>query len=99
MFTAEDCNDFLQTRNLDMICIDCGEDTDTSNSYYMVQDQLWQQAVPDPEEANNHVLCLPCLERRLGRELNALDFIEAPVNKPDHVRNQLLLKRITTPPP
>lgn len=56
-------------------CQDCPTDTSNDN-YYMVNNALWKQAHP-----NEHgMLCLPCLEKRVGRRLALSDFIEAVIN-------------------
>src|SRR5262245_59046254 len=59
-------------------CIDCGKDTDSSQEYYMLHDDLWRQLVRRPHRKG--MLCLDCAERRLGRDLNAADFKNVPVN-------------------
>jgi len=59
-------------------CYDCGEDTSVMNEYYMVWDALWLQAMPD---ADDEMLCIGCLERRLGITLTKWDFTYAPVNQ------------------
>lgn len=67
-------------RHLNMDCIGCGVDTDALNEFYMVTDELWKKAVPDKHEQENSVLCIGCLETRIGRQLVASDFTDAPVN-------------------
>jgi hypothetical protein len=57
-------------------CLDCQIGTMDLNQYYMVHDELWLQANPD----DDGMLCFKCLEIRLGRELRAADFTDAPVN-------------------
>ena len=58
------------------ICLDCGVNTHEINEYYMVTDELWESAVPEIDG----MLCIGCLERRIGRHLNKFDFIDCPVN-------------------
>lgn len=53
-----------------MLCLDCEENT--SHEYYMVSDEIWIQATR--EEERRSVLCIGCLEDRLGRSLNSEDF-------------------------
>lgn len=57
-------------------CTDCG---DSDYKMYMVNDNIWN------EYGNQrNTLCKSCLEKRMGRELTANDFIQymdAPVNK------------------
>lgn len=52
------------------VCMDCGVDTEAINEEYMILDDLWRIAVPS--EAG--MLCVACLEKRLGRELRRGDF-------------------------
>ena len=69
-------------------CADCGVGTDTIREYYMVHDRIWEQAwagrrkpyhgkVPGQE-----ILCIGCLEARLGRRLTRSDFTNVPINDP-----------------
>jgi hypothetical protein len=55
-------------------CVDCGVNTCETNEYYMVHDELW------PIGGNDGMLCIGCLETRLGRRLAPADFIDAPIN-------------------
>jgi hypothetical protein len=50
-------------------CVDCGEDKD--GEYYMVADELWAASGLGPDDG---MLCLVCLERRIGRRLAIGDF-------------------------
>lgn len=68
-------------RDLNMLCLDCGIDTDKNNEFYMIHDHLWEQAVPNKHQRENRVLCIGCLEERLGRKLLPNDFTNTPVNK------------------
>jgi len=52
-------------------CIDCGKCTHCSGEYYMVRDELWAAS---GVESNGGMLCLLCLERRIGRALTAADW-------------------------
>lgn len=70
-------------------CVDCRVDTDALDEYYMVHDELWEAAgVP----RDGGMLCVGCLEARLGRRLEARDFTGAPVNDPGeyHMSPRLL---------
>lgn len=69
------------TANHQMLCLDCGTDTNPTE-YYMVRDRIWEQAgMVAKRRYDDHVyLCIGCLERRLGRELLPEDFTGAPVN-------------------
>lgn len=56
-------------------CIDCTVNTFENDEYYMVQFELWETY--GVEEG---MLCIGCLEDRMGRQLTSEDFIEAPIN-------------------
>jgi hypothetical protein len=66
---------------VEFLCIDCGCDTVKRrrgrNEYYMVRDDVWTSA-----RMQDGMLCIGCLEARLGRRLMAHDFIDAPINDP-----------------
>jgi hypothetical protein len=72
-------------------CQDCPQDT-LGGDYYMVHNELWHRVHPN----GAGMLCLPCLEKRVGRRLQISDFTDAPINDrlriaefceagPDHV--------------
>jgi hypothetical protein len=67
-------------------CCDCGVGTITSGEWYMVKDEIWASAWTGRPLKPHHalpgqmVLCIGCLEQRLGRTLMACDFTDAPVN-------------------
>jgi hypothetical protein len=52
-------------------CLDCDLDTIKAGHYYMVRDELWAASGVAP---SGGMLCLGCLEGRLGRELEHADF-------------------------
>lgn len=56
-------------------CQDCGHHTLLMDEYYMVHDDLWWSFVDDEV-----MLCVGCLEGRIGRRLESDDFIECPLN-------------------
>ena len=58
-------------------CAACGVNTLHINEYYMVTDEVWEAAWP----GKRGMLCIGCLENRLGRELTAKDFTDAPINR------------------
>ena len=71
-------------------CVDCGVGTLTLREWYMVKDDVWELAwagrrkswykdVPDCT-LGVEVLCIGCLEKRIGRKLTACDFTDALVN-------------------
>ena len=61
-------------------CADCGVGTDTIREYYMVHDRIWEQAWAGRRKPQ--ILCIGCLEARLGRRLTRIDFTNVPINDP-----------------
>lgn len=62
-----------------MPCHDCGLDVADSGDYwYMVWDEVWAETGLDPDDG---FLCVPCIERRLGRALTPDEFNDAPINR------------------
>lgn len=57
-------------------CLGCGVDTSWLDEYYMIQDELWFEVNP----VCDGMLCIGCVEQRLGRELKSEDFTKVPVN-------------------
>jgi hypothetical protein len=57
-------------------CLDCQVDTLEIREYYMLRGDVWFKANP----AGRGMLCVGCVERRLGRRLVPADFTDAPVN-------------------
>lgn len=64
-------------------CIDCDVSTFHNHEYYMVHDHIWLSVV---ERIDSGMLCIGCLEGRLGRRLTPADFTDAPVNAPEFFR-------------
>ena len=63
-------------------CRDCGTNTDDIGEYYMVKDKIWKTAL---NGSSKGMLCIGCLEDRLGRILTYKDFINYPINNnPNH---------------
>lgn len=54
-------------------CLDCGVDTNAINEYYMVTYTVWHAAMGGDMRG---MLCIGCLEKRLGRRLQRSDFSE-----------------------
>lgn len=64
------CND------LEMFgCKDCGICTLCISEYYMVTDEVWEAAGLD-----KGMVCIACLEARIGKTLTATDFTDCPLN-------------------
>jgi len=68
------------------LCLDCCVET-IPTEYYMVTNDLWSKAVPEYEG----MLCIGCLEMRIGRKLNKNDFTKVPVN---HIDDPTQSKRL-----
>lgn len=52
------------------ICMDCSENTSELREFYMLNDEIWLRAVP----GRLGMLCIDCVEARLGRRLRPDDF-------------------------
>lgn len=65
--------------------------------WYMIEDDLWA-AIVGPGARG--FLCIGCLERRLGRQLNRADFSHRPVNLiPSRSSSPRLIAALTRPAP
>jgi len=60
----------------EFLCIGCGVHTGELNEYYIVHDAVWLTA--NPKHAG--MLCIGCVEKRIGRELCSDDFTWLPIN-------------------
>jgi len=65
-------------------CCGCGVGTNVLGEWYMVRDTVWELAWRGRRKSwhnvpGQSVLCIGCLEKRIGRS----DFTDAPVNNPD----------------
>lgn len=73
------------------LCLDCGVDTGKISEHYFVNLDLWLSAVG----SKNGMLCIRCLEKRIGRELTPDDFTNASINSPKHEsKSALLMQRM-----
>src|SRR3974390_1908830 len=81
-------------------CADCGVGTFGIGEYYMVKDEIWEQAAITGQGLpcgtvnlrnagrrkdwhsldGQEMLCIGCLEKRIGRTLMRCDFTDAPIN-------------------
>lgn len=77
-------------------CADCGVYTSEHNGgiseYYMIHNHLWKAAIGNE---HIHMLCIGCLEDRLGRTLTKADFTSVPVNSIQN-QSERLVDRLTT---
>lgn len=60
------------------VCLDCGANTTHINEYYMLEDDVWFDALKARDR--NGMLCIACVENRLGRQLQTEDFARVPLN-------------------
>ena len=60
-------------------CWDCNFNTMHGNEYYMVEDELWAIATDDCGKCV--MLCIGCLENRIGGKLEPDDFPDYPINR------------------
>lgn len=60
------------------LCLDCGENTSQMKEHYFVRSDVWF-SVMDSEVG---MICIGCLETRLGRQLVGADFTDAWINDP-----------------
>ena len=72
----------------DFACVDCGVDTSDTGEFYMVQDELW------PLSEYGSMLCIGCLEARLGRRLVPSDFTDCLINQETYGHSQRLQSRL-----
>ena len=68
--TACPCEDYEMFR-----CVDCAACTLCDGEYYMVHNEIWDRTGLD-----RGMLCIGCLEQRIGKLLTARDFTDAPIN-------------------
>jgi hypothetical protein len=62
----------------DWACFDCGRDT--WDEYFMLDNALWERTTTI--RSRSAMLCVGCVERRLGRRLRRRDFTDVPINEP-----------------
>lgn len=70
---------------IDYTCKDCHTCTRCLGEYYMVRDRIWSLAHFGPTYERG-MLCIGCLEARLGRRLYLPDFSQAPINHLTQIR-------------
>lgn len=61
-------------------CVNCEVDTSGKTGfgeYYMLRQPIWDQT---GLFADSGMLCIPCVEKKLGRKLNHTDFRHCPLN-------------------
>lgn len=77
------------------LCLGCSVDTSScaSGEYYMVTDEVWLSVV---SSKNAGMLCIGCLEGRLGRELTPADFHPCLLNTREYedMKSERLKRRL-----
>lgn len=75
------------------LCVDCGIDTGKIFEYYFVHTKLWLSVIP----SIFGMLCVGCLETRLGRQLRKSDFPDVRVNNPKYYpKSRRLMSRLAS---
>jgi len=87
-----DCNDLDKQM---FQCWDCAACTLCTNEYYMVNNELWYSATDELDTPTSVMLCIGCLESRLGGELVASDFPDIPINRGVFPYSTRLQSRLT----
>lgn len=79
-------------------CWDCTVNTYDIGEYYMVTDELWELATiyADNECPSDVMLCIGCLENRIGGKLVASDFPDYPINRGFFEYSTRLRERLLT---
>ena len=73
------------------LCLDCNVDIGKIFEHYFIHIELWLSLVG----TNKGMLCVGCLEARLGRQLTSADFTPASINTPNHEpKSQRLMQRL-----
>jgi hypothetical protein len=62
------------------------------DEYYILRDEVWLSANPKREG----MLCIGCVETRIGRRLTPEDFTDVPINRDDKgwQKSKRLLSRL-----
>ena len=69
-------------------CVDCGKNTFQTDDYYMVKQWIWEKF-----GVGHGMLCIGCLEKRMGRKLTKDDLTDCPLNT--HI-NEVTMKLLRT---
>ena len=73
------------------LCLDCKVDTGKIAEHYFIQTDIWMKIVG----SNKGMLCVGCLETRLGRKLTSFDFTACTINSPKYeAKSSRLLERL-----
>ena len=79
----------------EFVCKQCGYHTLYGYEYYMVIDEIWLAA---NQGSKKGMLCIGCVEDKIGRRLNQFDFTSAPINNIDlfPMKSRRLISRLTS---
>lgn len=73
------------------LCLDCEIDTGKIHEHYFIVTDLWLSVVG----SKNGMLCVGCLESRIGRLLTKFDFPDVTINNPKYeAKSQRLMDRL-----
>lgn len=75
-------------------CMDCGVCTKSIQEYYMVSNDVWELAGTDKSLLFDGMLCIGCLEARVNRPLQSVDFTHYPINRGSFHMSPRLASRI-----
>lgn len=73
------------------ICMDCGENTSMLREFFMLEQDLWDSIITTSERTG--MLCIGCVEGRLGDQLRPQDFDPAWRHLSPMPSPRLLLRR------
>jgi hypothetical protein len=81
-------------------CCDCGLGCNEAREWYMVKPQVWKEAwagrrKPWHELPGQSVLCIGCLEQRIGRTLCADDFADTVLHDREGDISERMQQRLT----
>ena len=80
----------MHKSKLKWLCVDCQRNT--QYEHYFVKNEVWFAMAKMPETG---MLCVQCLEGRIGRELQPSDFTSAHINNPrKNTMSDILRSRI-----
>jgi hypothetical protein len=84
--------DYFLDRPNGSFCMTCGVNTSELHEYYMLTDEIWLRAAHGSHEG---MLCIGCVEARLGRTLRPNDFDPYWMDQFDGHRSWRLHSRLT----
>jgi hypothetical protein len=69
-----------RNRGQSHLCRDCRMNTVHKREDFMVVDAVWDAITTQREKQDGLIICIGCLEERLGRRLTPADFTECALN-------------------